>query len=151
MKDNFRNNHFLQKNTCYIGIFNRTLCFWLFSAYWWQKFVDKLEHAFKCVLWWYAQLISVLLSFYLWMQNRVHLLKPRRWGPIGWFSVSCPCLILFCLSNSCCLFSCISTCQILTVLQNLFQMLPYDLSWYQSSLSCLLQGFKKHLLSGFHA
>lgn len=34
--------------------------------------------------------------------------------------------------------------------QNLFHMLPYDLSWYETSLSCILQGFNKHFLNIFH-
>lgn len=123
-------------NICYI--LNRTECFWLFSAHRCQKFVGKLERAFKCVLWSCDQSIGVVFSFSFCMQSRMQLLKSGIWGLVVLLSVPCSCLIIFCLSNSCRLFPCISTCQILSLHYNLFQILPPDLSLYKPFSYCML-------------
>lgn len=118
------------------AILNRTECFWLFSAHRCQKFVGKLEHAFKCVLWSCDQSIGVVFSFSFCMQSRMQLLKSGIWGLVVLLSVPCSCLIIFCLSNSCRLFPCISTCQILSLHYNLFQILPPALSLYKPFSYC---------------
>lgn len=129
MKENFRNDYFLQ----YLQYTQQNWTFLSVFCPLWQKFVGKLEHAFS----WCDWPISALLPFSLWVQNRTQLLKPGIWGPVGLLCVPQSCLIIFCFSNSCCLFPCISTCQILPVLQNLFQMLPPDLAFYKLLSSCI--------------
>ena len=108
----------------YAVYLNRT---WLFSSHKWQKLVGKLNHAFKCVLWYCDQSVSYshFISACRVKHNR---LKSEIWGPVVLLSVPCSCLIIFCLSKSCCLFPYISTCQTLSVHHSLFQTLPP--SWF---------------------